>query len=319
MATRSRRRRSPEKCRSTHPPAYRAHPHPSIMWARWYGPIVQKFRAWATENPAVRGAIIVGSQARAVVPADEWSDLDIVIFHTDPETLVASTDWVARFGEVAVTTVEETAVLGGRERRVFYADGRDVDFAVFPSAALGLVSEVPEGQAVLARGSVVLVDKDGYLARNPEPGTGKPGAGATLPSEALFRATVSDFWYHAQWVAKKLRRGELWTAKMGCDGYLKRLLLRLIEWQSVLRHEGTADTWHDGRFLDRWAEPEVRERLPATFARYEPRDLARGLRETELLFAVLAREIAAARGWNYPASEETAVRAYVERTLAEPV
>ncbi len=287
------------------------------MWARRYGAIVERFRAWAAEDPAVRGALIVGSQARTQEPADEWSDLDIVIFHTEPERLVAATDWVGRFGEVAVTMVEETAVLGGRERRVFYADGRDVDFAVFPAAALEFVPHVPEGQAILARGFAVLIDKDGHLSAINGPPPRPARAEPPIPGEAEFRAVVSDFWYHVQWVAKKLRRGELWTAKMGSDAYLKQRLLRVIEWQTALRRPGAVDTWHDGRFLDRWAEADVRARLPGTFARYERADLARGLGETERLFSDLAREIAERCHWQYPDFEETAVRAYVGRTLGD--
>ncbi len=273
-----------------------------------FGPILERFRVWAEAEPAVRGAIVVGSQARTVAPADEWSDLDLVIFHDSPESLVDSPEWVHRFGPVVLTTVEETALLHMRERRVLYSDGQDVDFSVFPAAALTLVAESGEGLSVLARGVEVVVDKDGHLASIPSAVRAASAVPAPLPDEAEFQAVVADFWYHVLWSAKKLRRGELWTAKMAMDGYLKRLLLRLIEWQAIVRRGSSVDVWHSGRFLEAWAERDTLARLPATFARYDAADLARALNEQSRLFSDLVHEVARARSWDALDAAESRVR-----------
>lgn len=288
----------------------------------WVGPLVERFRAWAAEEPAVRAALIVGSQARTVVPADEWSDLDIVIFHTAPERLIGSTDWIRQFGSVVLTIVEPTAVLGGRERRVLYAEGRDVDFAVFPAEATRQIGESPEGLAVLGRGYRVLVDKDHRFPGDPHPVPPVAVAPLLRPSEAKFQASVADFWYHVPWAAKKLRRGELWTAKQGIDGYLKRLLVEMIGWHAAAQKGEDVDTWHAGRFLERWAEPPALARFPSTFCRYELHDLQRGLDETGRLYSDLAQEVAKANRWHYPLEVESAVltltRSILEATPATP-
>lgn len=277
--------------------------------------MVERFRAWATDEPAVRAALIVGSQARTHEPADEWSDLDVVIFHNNPEQLIGSTDWIGHFGEIVLTTVEPTAVLGSRERRVLYSDGKDVDFAVFPSVALGLMTQSPEGLAILRRGYEVLLDKDGQLTKPVALLENLARDQPQLPSEERFQAAVADFWYHVQWAAKKLCRGEVWIAKMVCDGYLKQLLVQTIRWQTVVRQGSSTDVWHDGRFVDRWAEPEVRARLPETFARYDAKDLSRALDATGRLFSDLAREVARERKWVYPEKAELCVRTLVARML----
>jgi len=287
------------------------------MWGRWYGSIVQKFRTWAESDPDVRAALIVGSQARTDVPADEWSDLDIVIFHSDPARLIASIDWFQSFGTVLLSTVESTAVGGSRERRVLYADGRDVDFSIFPSTAIPFLTSIPEGVAVLGRGFVVLLDKDRGLDKLPSIVATKFLEPLPPSTEEAFRADVSDFCYHALWTAKKLRRGETWTAKLGCDGYLKQLLRRMIQWNVLVLATERVDVWHEGRFLDQWAPSEVRSLLPETFARYDHDDIARALRATGQLYARLARQIADKRGWSYPADAEVAVWKMVDRTLAD--
>jgi len=263
--------------------------------------------------------MIVGSQARTVEPADEWSDLDVVIFHTSPGKLVDSPDWVGQFGEVVLTFVEPTAVLQSRERRVLYADGKDVDFAVFPSTSLGSFAHSAEARAVLARGFEVLVDKDLQLATLKDGVTQPPADQSPLPGEEQFQAALADFWYHVLWAAKKLRRGELWTATLAIDCYLKRLLMEMIEWQASVRHGKGVDVWHSGRFFDRWADPEVRARIPATFSRYDLRDLARGLRETSQVFSEIAHEVARGLGWRYPDETESAVRRLTGLTLKENV
>src|SRR5207302_9540 len=104
--------------------------------------------------------------------------------------------------------------------------GLDVDFAFFPPGILPQAIQDPDVVRVLRRGFRVLLDKDGELARLtatvPELPAARP------PTEPEFLQAVHDFWYHAVWAAKKLRRGELWVAKSCCDSYLKGLLLDLI-------------------------------------------------------------------------------------------
>jgi aminoglycoside 6-adenylyltransferase len=299
-------------------------PHPYIggsqcrrVWTQWYGSIVEKFRDWAEREPGVRAAFIVGSQARAEQPADEWSDLDIVIFHNDPARLIESTDWFQSFGSVVLSMIETTAVGGSRERRVLYSDGKDVDFAAFATSAIPYLTGSPEGLGVLSRGFVVLIDKDHRLGELESLTKNKVPESIGLPTEAEFLANVSDFLYHLLWVAKKLRRGETWTAKMGCDGYLKRLLVRMIEWNTVATASTRVDVWHDGRFLDQWAPANVRAQLPAVFSRYDSRDLSRALGETGRLYSRLAHQVAGRFGWKYPTDAEVRVWELVHRTVED--
>ena len=287
------------------------------MWARWYGAFVEKIRTWAENDPDVRAVLIIGSQARTDVPADEWSDLDLLVFHADPARLIASTEWFQSFGTVVLSMVEPTALGGSRERRVLYSDGRDVDFAVFPAEAIRALTVSTEGQSVLSRGFVVLADKDHRLGGLESSAAVTPPASVGPSSRDEFMANFSDFYYHVLWAAKKLRRGETWSAKMVCDGYLKLLLVRMIEWSTLASARAKVDTWHDGRFVDRWAPPEVRDRLPSTFGRYQSQDLARALRETGRLYSQLGHQVAEKLGWSYPTEAEQTVWKLVDQTLKD--
>lgn len=282
-----------------------------------YVAIIARFRAWASEQPGVRAVLVVGSQARTTTPADEWSDLDLVLFVTNPEEFLESGDWVDYFGTVVLTMVQSTALGVGKERRALYSDGRDVDFSVFPAVALDLIAQFPEALRVLARGCEVLLDKDGLLARLPSLVATVGLQARPNPSAKEYLDCVNDFWYHILWTAKKLARGEVWIAKMCCDAYLKQRLLRMIEWETLAKSKGQVDVWHDGRFLDRWASPEVRARLPSTFAQYDQLDVARALAETSRLFSDQARRVAEIGGFVYPEETESSVQALAKSTLKD--
>ena len=141
---------------------------------------------------------------------------------------------------------------------------------------------------MLGRGYRVLYDELGLEDALREL---EPLAGPAPPDAAAFRQLASDFWYHALWTAKKLRRGEVYTAIECLDGYLKERLVTLLEWHARAV-DPTVDTWHEGRYLERWADPGALAALERAYAHYDLRDVARALWETIDLFQGLEEETA---------------------------
>ncbi len=89
-----------------------------------YEQLIEKFVAWARTRPDIHTAIVVGSRARADRPADEWSDLDIVMFVTDPEPYLTSADWLNNMGDIRITFVEPTMGISS-DCRLTQAAGRN--------------------------------------------------------------------------------------------------------------------------------------------------------------------------------------------------
>ncbi|HVL25023.1 MAG TPA: aminoglycoside 6-adenylyltransferase [Thermomicrobiales bacterium] len=275
-----------------------------------YAGIIERIVAWIADEPRVRAAMIVGSRARTDHPADAWSDLDVVLFATDPDALLAEHDWIHRIGAPVITFLERTAVGAWQERRALFAGALDVDFSIVPAAFLAAASENPavldEIRGVLARGVRVLEDKDGALGRVLAAVTGQPAPVPPPPDQARLDQIVSDFWYHVVWIAKKLRRGELAVAHECLDGHQRRLLLSLVRWHA----EKNGPIWHGTRYLEEWVDPATRDALAATWARHDAADVARATRAMMDLFSRLAAGVAAHHGLTVPPGAEPAARAW---------
>jgi molybdopterin-guanine dinucleotide biosynthesis protein A len=113
-----------------------------------------------------------------------------------------------------------------------------------------------------------------------------------LPDGSALHELATDFWSTALWVARKLRRGEVFLAVDGVNGSLKRSLVTLLSWHARAT-DGTAEVWDAGRLLERWADPEgALAALEGAYARYDLRDVARALWETLDLFQGLEEETA---------------------------
>jgi aminoglycoside 6-adenylyltransferase len=285
--------------------------------AMGYERLIEKFVAWAQAEANVRAALVIGSRARTDHPADEWADLDIIVFAADIERYIASADWIEHIGVHWLTFIERTPG-GGWERRVLFDDGLDVDFALDPAAELAHLATgaiPPDAADIIQRGVRVLVDKDGLLARlsavAPQVPPYQP------PAESEFLNLVHDFWYHTVWTVKHLRRGEVWWAKSCCDMYLKERLRRMLEWHARAVNGPEHDTWMRGRFLEEWADPRAVAQLPHIFAHYDREDIARALRATMELFRWLAIETAERWEYSYPAAGERYATEWVGKLLAK--
>jgi aminoglycoside 6-adenylyltransferase len=96
------------------------------------------------------------------------------------------------------------------------------------------------------------------------------------------RRSAHEFWYRAIWTARKLRRGELHVATNGCNCALRGMLRRAVELDA--RASGR-DAWHEGRFLERRADPRWCARMRSTVALEGPTQAAQAITTACELFA----------------------------------
>ncbi len=279
-----------------------------------YEAFEDRVESWADDRPDVRLVVVFGSRAREDRPADGWSDIDFALVSTAAERYVRDDDWLGELGSPLVSCTEDAPVGGFSERHVIFDGGLEVDFVAVPSEEVTPLGTAPdEVFEVLAHGYRVLVDKDDLASAlsSRVDDVADDELGVSLPGDDAFVETVHRCLYRAVWIAKKLRRGELWTAMHALDGRLKQeSLLPMLAWHARGVHGNHA--WHAGRFLEEWADPRAIDELPETVADYDPSDCWRALFATLDLFQWLSRETAAAADYEYPTTAVEQVAALID-------
>ncbi len=272
---------------------------------------IEQVRRWAQGRRDVGAVLVVGSAARSAVPADKWSDVDIALFVDDPAPYLEDAAWLDAFGTPLLTFIASTAVGDSLERRVLFDDGLEADFALFPVSAVGGLHADLGADETLRRGYRVLVDRVGL---GPILQQSSPTAqAADVPA---LTQLASDVWYHAVWAAKKLRRGEVWVARSCVDCYLHARLVELVAIHARAV-DPTVDTWHAGRFLERWTPEHVLDALWQSLSR-DRHDVAGAIRRCVDLFDQLADETAARLGSTIDVRRDRA-RAMLEVLLAPAI
>lgn len=273
--------------------------------------LLDRLIQWGKCADSLLAAFIIGSQAREDHPADDFSDLDVVLIVEDPEAFLYTDQWLKQIGNFHISFVEDTAG-GAKERRMLFDDALDVDFLVLSKESFD--NAVQNGEIdILKRGYRFLIDKMNLQNLLPAVLPQKPAWIQLTESE--FCGLVQDFWYHAVWAAKKIIRGERWTAKFCVDSYMKGKLLTLIECHAHAVNGLAYDTWHSGRFLEEWAQGWVVEALADCFAHYEDHDMKNALYATMGLFRRIAVETAAQMGYAYPTQADVYSTAWVMQSL----
>lgn len=260
----------------------------------------------------MKAGIIIGSRARTERPADEYSDIDVVLLVDDIEFFIQSDEWLNKLGKYHISFNEYT-VANVKERRIIFDNAFDADFIFLQAKDIDRIEKDNDFKVIISRAYRVLFDKigfDGVLRRMVLP------IGAYMPlSESEFINIVKNFWFHTIWATKKVLRGELWVAKNCVDNYMKDLLLKMIELYSHIVNGPTYDTWHCGRFIEQWAEPWVVERFPNIYALYEANDILRALSQTSELFRNVAIEAAKGLNYDYPYDADKYAADFLERFM----
>ena len=124
---------------------------------------------------------------------------------------IQTTSWIHEFG-TPLLTFTETTFDESFERRVLYEGFLDVDFACSDPAGYSTSLKNEGVRDIFRRGYRVLLDKDDWSCFIDRAYNVSQRHDI---SPQMILNEIHDYWYHCVWTAKKLQRGELWTA-MNC-------------------------------------------------------------------------------------------------------
>ncbi|MDH7603798.1 MAG: aminoglycoside 6-adenylyltransferase [Melioribacter sp.] len=267
----------------------------------------KNFIQWAKSQNDIRAVIIFGSQARKIFPADEWSDIDFMIYAINIKQYIQKNDWLSNIGNILISLVN-LSFLNQPGISTLFEDGKNIDFFFQTVKELENMVNTKTLPFAFQRGFRVILDKDG-LAKQLNSFQKKPQY-FFPPSNEIYIRTVNMYWYQAYHIAKQLFRNELWHAKVR-DAYLKESLLTMIQWHAGVKSNWSKDVWHMGKFIDEWADTFVLEKLNSLFGHYNLEDSWKTLFASNDLFRQLAREVAKYLNYSYPEYIEKRVSHFI--------
>jgi aminoglycoside 6-adenylyltransferase len=195
---------------------------------------------------------------------------------------------------------------------ILYQGGIKVDFSVTPISTLQPLIDDQYLWDDQQRGYKILLDKEGIAARLPPPTPLDPPP-YTPPTQAQFIRHVEGYFYGAVYVAKQVRRGNLWKAKWA-DQIQQRMLLEMLEWHAHATHDSPVDTYFRGDFMRDWVSETIWRELHDVFAHFDASDSRKSLIASVRLFTQLTDEMGVALGYEYPRVMVEEVTDYVLRT-----
>jgi len=271
--------------------------------------MIDKIQSFVTKYPCILSAVIIGSQARVKKPADEYSDIDIILISDDSDYLIHSVEWIHEIGDFDINFLEDT-LAGAKERRVIFANNVDVDFIILsvdsvlsPDKSVCILPDY--ALSIFKSGFIFLKDQIGfekYLLESITKSDDELIESATsFISQTEFDNMCNDFYYHCVWTAKKIARGELLTAKNCLDRYMKDILVRVIE---LIEKTDGKNTWYDGRFIETWAESDILDKLSNCYALYDELSLVHTLLDNIDLFSSLLNQLAQKHLYTYNSNIE---------------
>ncbi len=107
---------------------------------RTYDALLDRFVTWASARRDIRAAAIIGSRARADHPADEWSDIDIVLVATHPDRYLQDANWLKHIGNPWLTCAAR--VEGQTFRAAWFESEAKLDFIIVSSRSMRVAAAV---------------------------------------------------------------------------------------------------------------------------------------------------------------------------------
>lgn len=274
---------------------------------------LQQVLDWANNNEAIRVVLLTSSLVNPDAPVDRFSDLDIELVVRDLDHFLSDDSWIAYFGRIIATVVEDESVFDGKHamRMVFYEDYSKIDFKIY-----GIPKFIEEVQAEELQedwdvGYKVLVDKDNLTVQMKPPTY--QSVLIRKPEQAEYDHIFNDFWWDMTYVAKCLCRDELFYAKfMSEDNMRTQYLLKIIEWYIGLEQGWNITVNKKGRLFKKYLSPEMWQKIEATFSGSDIDENWNAL----FAYAALGRElglvIASKLGYHYPEQLDEKISAYLQ-------
>jgi aminoglycoside 6-adenylyltransferase len=197
---------------------------------------------------------------------------------------------------------------GGFVYLMQFTDGNRIDLAIDP---LTLIDEIVSDSL-----SVVLLDKDGRI--KPLPPANESDYFPKPPTAKEFSDCCNEFWWVSVYVAKGLWRQEIPYAKYFLDHYVRDQLTKMVDWYVGVQTQFTCYPGKYGKYLQKYLESDQWELLLQTYSDASYANTWEALFATIDLFRILAIQVAAHFGYDYPHDDDARVSVHLKHVRTLP-
>ncbi|MGG7552949.1 AadS family aminoglycoside 6-adenylyltransferase [Chryseobacterium arthrosphaerae] len=275
---------------------------------------LEKIIHWAENNPDIRAVLLTSSLVNPYAPVDDFSDLDVELVFDRRQPYEINNEWLSLFGEPISMVEEDDTVFDGKHamKMVLYKDHVKVDFKLYQISEF--IEEIqqenlPDDWDV---GYKVLIDKDGLTKDMKSPTY--QSVMIRKPSEKKFKQLLNDFWWDTTYVAKCLKRGDIFYAKFMSENILRTdYLVPLTEWYIAAASDwNTVTTNKHGRLFKKYLTADLWNRVEATFSGSDIEENWTALWAYADLVHELGTSLAEKLSFEYPYTHENDIRSYLK-------
>ena len=217
--------------------------------------VVDALSRWGEGDDNIRSLILTSSRVNNLKKADKLSDFDIEVIVQDTMPFL-NDEWLSVFGDVLIKWPLKPQNTGYATDSIT----RLVVFRNFPRVDFQIISENCFDGKSYDNGYRLLVDKDNYSERIPNP-TFEQFI-INKPTEDEFYATIDGFYWDIPYIAKSLRRGEISFAKYMLQGAIRyESFERMLGWYVGSKNSWTINLGVHGRNLEKLVNIEFTEKI----------------------------------------------------------
>ena len=276
--------------------------------------VISNITEWADRKPDIRAVILTSSRTSPQPNLDAFSDYDVILVAEDIKPYLEDESWLGDFGKVLVVYREHLQSESGFDRFVRvtqYEDGLKIDFTLWPVGLLKRAAAEPKPPGYLDDGYKVILDKDGLTD-----GMAAPTYQVfipTVPTAAEYHTCVEHFFVNAPYVAKYIRRGDLFPLNSVLYIMRDERLRLMLEWRVGINHNWKLKTGFYGKGLVKYLTPEIIRELEKTYTRSGLEANWDVLYRIIKLFRRVAKDVGQALGYAYPEDMDSRMMEYLDK------
>jgi aminoglycoside 6-adenylyltransferase len=259
-----------------------------------------------------------GSRSNPNVVPDIFQDFDIIYVVEDLAPFLEDHDWIDVFGERIITQMPENMELyppspelkGAFSYLMQFTDGNRID--------LVLVTLDNLDQFTNDSLCKLLWDEAGIFHNRVLPDASEASYIVQKPTARSFNDCCNEFWYTNAGLAKGLWRGEVVLVQELFNQVIRVALLQMIDWYIGSRNNFAVNPGKNGKFYQRYLEPQLYEKLLATYAPARLPDIWKAVYESMDLFGIAARFVATELDYTYRQDWDENVTSYMRHVQQLP-